>query len=174
MHSFSDKTGEDDVSLLLVLVTELFAIGALLTLGPANHLCSTNRDKESDGPVTADKDDSDPGKHLIQIVWASDNAETITNGNLALSATSRTQTRKILVNEGIHKLAKAIKSNANGINGRNVGLGCKGVGVVDGVGAENTRDSPVEEAVLEDVLPGHCVGRKLVDKERLILALEEV
>jgi hypothetical protein len=78
------------------------------------------------------------------------------------------------VNKGIHELAKAVESNTNGINGRNVGLGCKGVGVVNGVGTENTRDSPVEEAVLEDVLPGHCVGRELVDKECLILALEEV
>jgi hypothetical protein len=78
------------------------------------------------------------------------------------------------VNQSVHELAEAVQGNSNSIDGGHVGLGSERVGVVDRVGTGDTRDGPVEEAVLEYVLPGHCVGGKLVDEESLVLALDEV
>lgn len=168
------ETGEDNVSLLLVTVTELLTVGALLALGPGNHLCGTNGDKDSDGPVTADNDDSNPCKNLVQVVGAGDDTETVASGDLALSTTSGSESREISVDESVHELAEAVQGNSDSVDGGHIGLGGERARVVDGVGAGETRDGPVEEAVFEDVLPGHGVGGELVDEESLVLALDEV
>jgi hypothetical protein len=168
------ESGQQDISLLLVAVAKLLAVCTLLAPGPVVHLRSTNGNEEGNTPVSADNNDTDPCENLEHVVGASDETEAIADGDLALSAAAGSQGRQVPVNKSVTTLGEEIQGGANGINDGLVGLGGKGRGAVDDVGAEGTGKDPVEEAVLEDVAHGHGVGGELVDKERLILALEEV
>lgn len=168
------KARQHDESLLLVAVTKLLAVGALLALGPVEHLRSANGDEESNGPVTADEDDTHPRQHLEHVVGAGHEAEAIAHGDLALGAASGAERRQISVDEGVASLTKQVQCGTESINDGDVGLGGEGRGAVDEVGAQGAGDGPVEEAVLEDVEEGHGVGGELVDEERLVLALDKV
>lgn len=168
------QTRENNVALLLVLVTELGAVGTLLALGPDVHLSGTNANEESNRPVAASNDDTDPGHNLKHVVRTGDEAEAVSPGDLALGATGRSEGGQVVVNEGVASLAKDEKGGASGVDHRLVRASGERPGVVHGQGAEDTRNRPVEEAVLEDVEEGHRVGRELVDKGRFELALEEV
>lgn len=78
------------------------------------------------------------------------------------------------MNQSITNLSEKVERNTRSVDERLVSLGSERCRAVDEVGAHETRDSPVEEAVLEDVPEGHGVGGELVDKERLDLALDKV
>lgn len=169
-----EDTGEHGVALLLVAVAKLLAVGALLALGPVVHLDDAHGDESGDGPVAAGDDDADPGQDLEHVVGAGDEAEAVADGDLALGAAGGAQGGQVAVDEGVARLAKQVDGGAHGVNDGLVGRGGERGGAVDEVGAQQTRDGPVEEAVLEDVEEGHGVGGELVDEEGLDLALEEV
>ena len=78
------------------------------------------------------------------------------------------------MNRGVTNLAEEVDCDANEVDDGLVGGRGKGGRAVDEVGAQQAGDGPVEEAVLEDVLNGHRVGRELVHEERLDLTLDEV
>ena len=63
------EAGQDDIALLLVLIAKLLAVGALLALGPGEHVKGADRDEEGDGGAAADDDDADPGEDLV---WLSE------------------------------------------------------------------------------------------------------
>lgn len=168
------KTGQNDEALLLVLVAKLLAIRLLLALGPDKHLRAADGDEQGHGPVAADNDDADPGEDLVHVVGAGDEAKAVAGRDLALGAARRAERRQVVVDERVARLAKEEEGRAGGVHGRLAGAGGERARPVDGDGAEEARQRPVEEAVLEDVGDGHGVGRELVDKGRLKLALEEV
>lgn len=165
---------EDDVALLLVLVTKLLAVGALLAPGPGIHLRSAHADEDGNGPVAAGDDDAHPRQDLEHVVGAGDEPESVARRDLALSAARRSQRRQIQVHRGVAHLSKQVEGGADGVDDGEIGAGSQRARVVDGQRAEQTGQGPVEDAVLEDVEDGHRVGRELVNKQRLELALDEV
>lgn len=170
----SQKTREDDISLLLVVVAKLLAVRTLLALAPGEHLRGANGDEEGDAPVSAGDDHAKPRDDLKHVVGAGHELEAVADGDLALGAASGSQASQVSVDGGVAQLAKEVDDEAEDVHGGDVGPGSEGARVVEAVGAEAARDDPVEEAVLEDVLDGHGVCRELVDEEGLVLALEEV
>lgn len=177
MHDEScplQQARKNDVALLLVLVAELLAVGTLFTLGPDKHLRTTNGDEQCNRPVARSDNDTNPRENLVHVVGASDDAEAVACGDLALGTASRAKTGQVQVDESVTDFAKCKQQQTSKIHKVVVGTGSERTGVVNGQGAEETRKEPVEEAVLEDVGDGHCVGRELVDKGRLEFALDEV
>lgn len=168
------KTGENYIAFLLVLVAKLLAVSLLLALGPDQHLRATNGNEERNGPVAADNNDTNPGQNLVHVVGASNETESVAGGDLALGAAGGAEGGQIVVDEGVANLAKEVEGGSGGVDGGLVGLGGEGARPVDGDGAEEAGKGPVEEAVLDNVGDGHGVGRELVDKGRLELALEEM
>lgn len=168
------ESRQNDIALLLVLVGKLLAICNLLALGPGVHLRSAYGNEENHRPVTANNDDADPGQDLVHVVGAGDKREAVARWYLAFGSPGRSKTRQVQVNHGIGGFAKKIQAKANKIKERRIGPCGKRVGAVDGHGAKQTRQGPVEEAVLEDVEERHGVCRKLVDKERFDFSLDEM
>lgn len=168
------KTRKHDESLLLVLVAKLLSVRTLLALGPREHLESAYRDEESHRPVTARDNDANPGQHLEHVVRAGHQGEGEADGDLALRAACGTQARQVQVDRGVAKLAKQVDQGPDEIDDGLVCRGGEGGGAVDEVGAHQSRDGPVEEAVLEDVVGGHGVGGELVHEECLEFTLDEV
>ena len=75
---------------------------------------------------------------------------------------------------GVAELAEQVEQDTGRIDGEVVCARGEGARVVDGQGAQQARDNPVEAAVLEDVAGRHGVGGELVHEEGLELALGEV
>lgn len=95
-------------------------------------------------------------------------------GDLTLSAASGSERGEVQVNSGVANFTKEVESKAGIVNKRLISMSCKRAGIVDGEGADEAREGPVEGTVLEDVSDGHRVGRELVDKEGFDLALNKV
>ena len=171
---YLEQTGKHDVALPLVLVAKLGTVGALLALGPDVHLRGADGDEEGDGPAPARQYHARPREDLIHVVGAGHDGEAVAVGDLPLGAAGAAQRREVAVHEGVAGLAEEVEGGAEGVEGGRVGRGRERRGPVNLRRAQQARDGPVEEAVLEDVGPGHGAGRELVHEERLELALDEV
>lgn len=169
-----DQTGEHNVALLLVLVTELRSVRALLILAPLAHPRGTPHDEDNDRPVAADNDDTHPRDDLEHVVRAGHNVEPNAVRNLPLSRTRTAQARQVQVHQRIADLSERKDQAPDSIDRRLSGRRSQSVRLVDEVGAQQAGAGPVEVAVAEDVDPGHRGGRELVDEQGLELTLEEV
>lgn len=171
-------------ALLLVSTTELLTVPALLLLGPNSHLSSSNRQEENSRKVTTGKNgDSSPGHGLEQVVGAGNQVESVSAGNGTLGGSTGTEVTESDVGEVVGELGEEEQSDGS-VENSLVGSGLKSLGPprsrhdtggnVQPVGQVEPRENPVVSAVLEDIESGHGGRGEAVDKDGLILALQEV
>jgi hypothetical protein len=172
--SHLQQTRKHDVSLLLVLVAKLLAIGALLAHTPGVHVRAANGNEQCDRRATADENHADPGQDLKRVVGARHQAETQTLGDLALGTAGAAKRGQVLVDQEVASLAKDKQGQANSVDSQVLGLRRGREGGVDLDGGQNTRDRPVEEGVAEHVPHGHRARRESVHERGLVLPLGEV
>ncbi len=168
------NSGQDDGSLLLVLVAELLAVRLLLAPGPRPHEVSADRDEEGEGWATGDHDDPGPRDDLEHVVGTGDQAETVAAGNLPRRLARLPQGGEVVVDIGVGDLAEEVQGQTNIVKGHVLGLGSRGEGRIDFQAAQDTGKYPVEEGVAEDIGGRHRVGGELVHEDRLQHPLDEV
>jgi hypothetical protein len=171
-------------ALLLVSATELLTVSTLLLLGPNSHLSSSNRQEENSREVTTGKNgDSSPGHGLEQVVGTGNQVESVSTGNGALGGSAGTEVTESDVGKVVGELGEEEQSDGS-VENSLVGSRIKSLGPprsrhdtggnVQPVGQVESGENPVVSAVLEDVESGHGGGGEAVDKDGLILALQEV
>lgn len=167
--------GDEDSTLLLVLVTKLLAVPDLLLPGPAPHLQTANGNEEQNTPAKlANEVDTKPRKDLKHIVGASHEVEPKSRGNASLGSTRATEVAQNHVRIQVGQFAKHEQCNADIHKGWIGRGGSTRVRAEDPVGNVETGQCPVVGAVLEDVASRHGGIAEAVHKHRLKLALQEV
>lgn len=171
-----EQTGNEDSTLLLVLVAKVLAVADLFLPGPAPHLKTTNKSEEQDAPAQlANQVDTHPSQDLKHIVGAGDPAEAKAGGNTTLGSTRTTEITQNQVRVEVRHLTEDEQCNAGVYeNGVVLRRGSRRVGAEYPVRDVEASEGPVVGAVLEDVAGGHGGVAEAVHEEGLILALQEV
>lgn len=125
-----NEARKHDKLLVLVLVAELLAVATLLLLGPADHLRTSNQDKEQHTPAqSTDQVNAQPGNHLEQVVGASHEIEAQADGNTALGGTGAAQVTQDQVRVEVGQFAKdehrktRVEEGRVGVAGHRGGIG---------------------------------------------------
>jgi hypothetical protein len=174
-HTLGDE-GEHGLATTGV-VRELLAVALVLLDGPNVHLTDSD-DKEQVGrPGQGQNGNGQPGQGLEEVVRARNQVETVTAGDLADTGAWGTQVAEGDMGVEVGELGKDVEGNASVDKGvASLGQLCSGgvPGTVDPVGEVETGQQVIMGAVLEDIAEGHGAMREAVDKDGLILALNEV
>lgn len=177
MSSPSQKTRQHDEPLLLILVSELLAVGLLLAPAPGIHKVRADDDEDDERRGAGDEDDADPSDDLKHVIRTGDEGEAEAGGDLAGGLAGLAQRGEVPVDVCVGELAAEVEAEAEDVEGRGeerFGAGGGGEGGVDLEGAEEAGEDPVEERVAHDEGRGHRVGAELVHEDDLELPLDEV
>lgn len=159
------------------VIRELLAVALVLLDGPDVHLADGDDKEQVRGPRQGQDRDSQPGQGLEKVVGARNQVETITAGDLADTSAWGAQVAEGDMGVEVGELGKDVEGNASVDKGvAPLGQLCSGSvpGAVDPVGEVKARQQVVVGTVLENVAEGHGAVGEAVDKDGLILALQEV
>ena len=159
------------------VIRELLAVALVLLDGPDVHLTDGDDKEQVSGPREGQDRDSQPGQGLKKVVGARNQVEAIAARDLADTGAWGTQVAEGDVGVEVGELGKNVEGDASVDKGvAPLGQLCSGgvPGAVDPVGEVEAGQQVVVGAVLEDVAEGHGAVGEAVDKDGLVLTLQEV